>query len=179
MNLIKLRGLLAAPLASLILILILCVFVARRPQPAFGLRVPMVKLKQHSPGYVCEDDRLLIVRLMKDGNVWINETAISTEQLRPLLFKIFEYRHERVVYLFAEPSVPYGKFVEFFGQVSSSISGLHVILLTDEILKSPYRLVGVVDPSRLEVYVPECDLEWSENGFNAPSMSDPDVVPPR
>jgi biopolymer transport protein ExbD len=173
MNLLRLRELLAAPVAGLLLVLILCVLVERRPQPAVGLRVPMMKLKQHSPGYVCEDDIPIVLRLTADGRMWFNQTEVAPEHLESLVAKVVEFRQERVVYVMADPSVLYGQFAEFLAIVNSSEPGLHVVLLTDKFRERVWGppVVRVHVLNNPQEYVPPCDLEWSENGFVfAPSM---------
>ena len=173
MNLIRLRELLAAPVAGLLLLLILCVLVERRPQPAFGLRVPMMKLKQHPLGYVCEDDIPIVLRLTADGRMWFNQTEVAPEHLGPLVAKVVESRGERVVYVMADPSVLYGQFAGFLGRVNYSVPDLHVVLLTDRFRERVWGppIVRVRSLNEPREYVPPCDLEWSENGFVfAPSM---------
>ena len=136
----------------------------------------MMKLKQHSPGYSCEDDRWLVVRLASDGTTWINETVVQQHQVRSLIFQIFEYRHERVAYLMADPSIPFGRVATVLDNVSSSIEGMHVVLLTEG-LKGHLTEAFVGSTSGSEKYVPPCDLEWKENGYNAPSMFENDLAP--
>jgi|GEM_PF-4855654 Biopolymer transport protein len=171
----QLRNLLAAPLAGLFLVLLLCVFVAQRPQPSTGLRVPMVKFKPHSPGYGCEDDRWLVIRLAADGRTWINETEIQVDQLQPSLFEIYQNRQGRVAYLMADPSVPYARVAGILATASSSIENLHVILLTSALQKSQTRAYVSIRSTTDRNYIPPCDMEWKENGYYAPSMSEDDL----
>ena len=176
MNFNQMKESLAAPLAALFLVLILYLLAVHRPKPQVGLRVPMMKLKQHSPGYFCQDDRWLVVRLAADGTTWVNETVVQERQLRPLLFQIYENRHQRVAYLMADPSIPFGRVAAVLDSASSSIEGMHVVLLTEG-LKGHLTEAFVGSTSSSERFVPPCDLEWKENGYDAPSMFENDLAP--
>lgn len=139
----------------------------------------MMKLKQHAIGYVCEDDIPIVLRLTSDGRMWFNWTEVAPERLGPLVAEVVEGRGERVVYVMADPSVPFGQFAEFLARVNSSEPGLHVVLLTDKFRAGVWAppVVRVRVPSTPHEYVPPCDLEWKENGFLAPSMYAPDPAP--
>lgn len=80
MNLGRLR-LAALPIASLLLILLLCAFAIRRPEPCVGLRIHIPKLRQHSVGYLCEDDIPQVVRLAADRKTWFVYTEINPDKL--------------------------------------------------------------------------------------------------
>lgn len=172
----QLRDSLAAPICGLFLVLVLCIIVAQRPRPPVGLRVPMLKLKQHFPGYSCEDDRQLVVRLAADGTTWINETVVQQYQLRSIFSHIYEHRHERIAFLMADPSIPFGRVAAAFDKASFSIEGMHVILLTEGLQRhlTESYIESTRTPGR---YVPPCDLEWKENGYNAPSIFENDLAP--
>jgi biopolymer transport protein ExbD len=120
MNLTQVRESFAAPVAGLLLVLLLWFLAAGRPRPAVGLRIPMVKLKQHSVGYVCEDDLPIILRLTVDGQMWINQTKVAPDRLGPLVAQIVRGRDEFAVYVMADPSVPYGQFAQFLDRKGPS-----------------------------------------------------------
>ena len=175
----SLRESLLASVAGLFLVLILCLFVMRRPQPSMGLSIPVMKLKQHTPSYVCEDDIPVVLRLKVDGSYRINWTEVTPEQLRSSVTEIFRGRQEPVVYAEADPSVSYNLFVEFLAVIKSTTPGLHVILLTPQLTRYVEGPIIVRVPSAPAEYMPPCDLEWKENGFDAPSMSEEDSGPTR
>lgn len=159
-----------APLASLFLALSLYAFLAGAPRPV-GIRVPTLKLRQHSPGYACEDDRWLVVWLRDGGKVQINETPIDREQLAAKIKLIFENRIGRVAYLLADPEVSFAEAAWAIDRIESALPGMHVILLTPE-----FKKLTMLPPLRVDAkphdYVPSCDWEWAENGFDAPSIQD-------
>ena len=175
MDLSRLRMLLAAPVASLFVVLLLCELAVHRPQPAVGLRVPMVKLKKHSQGYMCEDDWPHVVRLAADGRMWFVRTEVAPDKLGPLIAKVNEGRHEHVLYLLVDPSVSYEQFADFLDKVQSSTSGLHVLLLSGQLRNYTGPVVVHIPPPDQTVFFPSCDFEWSENGFDAPSMNETDT----
>ncbi len=140
----------------------------------------MMKLRQHSPGYFCEDDILIIARLTADGRTWINWTQIEPDQLQPLLTQVYEGRHERAIHVMADPSIPYGQFAEFLAKISSSRPVLHIVLLTEGVKNDAMSpAIAVRVPNKPGEYPPSCDLEWKENGYDAPSIYENDLVPAR
>ena len=177
MNFNQLKESLAAPLAALFLLLTLYFSAAHRPQPQVGLRVPMMKLKQHPAGYVCEDDIQIMARLTADGRMWINWTQISPNDMQLRLAEIFKGRNERVVGVMVDQTISYARFAAFLSLVNSTMPDTHVILLTPALQRR------FIDPNIVRIrdepwaYVPPCDLEWKENGYNAPSMFENDLAP--
>src|SRR5665213_140549 len=176
MNLAQVRESFAAPVAGLLLVLLVWFLAAGRPKPSVGLRIPVVKFKQHSIGYVCEDDLPIVLRLTADGQMWINQTKVVPDRLSERVSKIVHSRDEFAVYVLADPSVPYGQFAEFLERLYSSTPDLHVILVTEKLRERLQGPTVVRVPSKPQEYVPPCDQEWQENGFRAPSMYAGDVV---
>jgi biopolymer transport protein ExbD len=177
MDLSRLRAFLAMPIATLLAVLVLCVLVVRRPQPEVGLRVPLVKLKHHAFGYACEDDIPHVVRLTADGRMWFVKTEVAADKLGPLIAEVNQGRQEHVVYVMADPAVTFGQFASFLGEINSSLPGLHVLLLTGQLRN--YLDPPAIGHSGERVEDAPCDLEWSENGFIAPSMNATAPVPLR
>ena len=131
MDLYRLRALLAAPLASLLLVLVICGFVIQRPVSA-GIHMPMTKVEV-IPAEDCFRglrDRDIVLRIKNDGTTWINETIESRGIIRETLSKIYENRDEKIAYFLVDPDVPYGEFADFYDQAASSTPDLHIGLLT-------------------------------------------------
>ncbi|MGD0832271.1 MAG: hypothetical protein ABR907_15120 [Terracidiphilus sp.] len=74
MDLNRLRLLVAAPMASLFLVLSLCAFVVERPG-AVGMRVPMIRVPDQSKNNCSDPNRSVFLQLSNDGRYWINLTA--------------------------------------------------------------------------------------------------------
>ena len=98
MDLNRLRSILAAPMAALFLILVLCIFAVRRP-PSVGVRIPMVRIHRTYQNEFSCDGRFKFLRLTKDGITWINEAEIPVNQVRHRVAALMEDRAERVVYV--------------------------------------------------------------------------------
>jgi len=131
MDLIRLRALVAAPLAGLFLVILLCTLAMQRPV-SVGIDVPMTRVRE-IPIENCFSglsDRDLILRIKDDGTVWINETQEKRENIRPILSKIYGYRAERIAYLLIDPNVSYEEFADVYNLAASSTPNLHIGLLT-------------------------------------------------
>ena len=149
----RMRALIAAPLVSLFLILVLCTIGVRRPA-SVGLHVPTLKVRVH-PYKDCDflSDRSIVVQIHQDGSLWINETKESREKLGPTLAMIFESREERVVYLLPSPQVSFKEFADIYNTIASSTSNLHIVLSTRQLDKE------------LQQCPPEsaCALDWPDH----------------
>jgi biopolymer transport protein ExbD len=169
MNASQLRLWLAAPMASLFLVLGICAFIVRGPTASIGLPLAIQKIRSHPPSYFCEDDRQIVVRITEDRKLWINETEMTPVRLRVLLGQINEYRSEHITYLMAAASTPYQQFTDTLNTIRSSVSGMHVILITPQLQRYFEVIPRPVTAQRLKKYE-VCPLEWKENGFDAPSV---------
>jgi hypothetical protein len=132
-------------------------------------------MRRHSVGYACEDDRWVVVRLRGGGKLQINETPMEREQLAPRIRLIFESRVSRVAYLLADPGVNVAEAAWALDRIGSATSGMHVVLLTPNFKKklTEQPPVWVSTISNPGPYIPICDWEWAENGYEAPSIKDP------
>jgi len=153
MNLNSLRVLLAAPFASLFLVLSLCAFVVQRPV-SMGVHFPMTRVRAISFND-CYDDRDIVVRIKGDGSTWINETPIRPEMLGPTMKIIMQNRSERDTYVLTEPDVPYQRFVSAFDEISASASDLHVGVITPGL----DRELQQCPPGSV------CGLDWPDHGY--------------
>ena len=132
MDLNRLRMMLAAPMASLFMVLILCLFAVRTPGPSVGIRIPVIRLRTAPTQFTC-DGRFVFVQLLADGSTRINTDDIAPDQLAPKIAEIMQYRAERVVYLIAAPEVPYRRFVDAIDEMSGATADLHIAVLTQQI----------------------------------------------
>ena len=134
MDLYRLRALLAAPLASLFLVLAVCGFVIQRPVSA-GIYIPVIRNDPGSPQQQPCPNRSILLRLTKDGRAWINGTELSPSQIAPIVAEVTENRSKRDVYVLADSEVSYGQFAEFLGKIVGSTSDLHVGLISGDMRK--------------------------------------------
>jgi biopolymer transport protein ExbD len=130
MDLKRLRALVAAPMASLFLILALCSFAVLRPG-SVGMSVPQPKVLA-VPFKDCDflSERSIVVQLHEDGSTWINGTKESPQELRSVLAEIYQYCNEKFICLVSDPDVSFGEFVYYYSAVASSTNDLHIVLRT-------------------------------------------------
>jgi biopolymer transport protein ExbD len=135
MDLNRLRQLVAAPLASVLMIMVLCTFVVRKPASS-GIRIPLVRIHRNLyPGYTC-DSRSIYLRYTADRKTWINEDEFPMSQLLPRLAEILENRAERVAYIVVDSNLSYGQFMEFTDKIKGTVQDLHVIVISGEIRRA-------------------------------------------
>jgi biopolymer transport protein ExbD len=135
MDLNRLRSILAAPMAALFLILVLCTFAVQKPKST-GFLIPMIRL-HHNPNEPTDcGGRIEFVKLTKDGRTWINETEVPSNSLATAVAALMENRAERVVYVVVDSDLSYGQFVEFLGKIKGATTELHVVIVSGEILRA-------------------------------------------
>jgi biopolymer transport protein ExbD len=155
MDLNRLRSLLAAPLAALFLVLVLCVFPVQR-SPSVGIRIPLLRVRTVA-FKECDflSDRSVVVRLHKDGSTWINETQESHEKLGIVLAEIYDNREEKIIYMLPDPDVSFGDFAEIYSKVGSSTKDLRIMLSTRQLDKE----IQQCPPGRY------CELDWQGSTY--------------
>lgn len=135
MDLNRLRALVAAPIACLFLMLMLYVFGLRQPHRSMGLRIPMIRVPDHSDRVCSDPNRIIVLRPASDDKYWINSTEIKPGQLQAILTLITENRSDHIVYMQVDGRIPYEKFASVLEIVSDVRPKLHIALLTDRLLK--------------------------------------------
>lgn len=161
MDLNRLRALVAAPVASVFLVLSLCAFVIQTPRST-GFRIPMPRIQRHANWRECEDDMPIIVLVHKDGNIFIRQTQESPRDLAPTIASIMANREsERVVYVMPDPDVPFSLLANTYEKISNSTTNIRIFLVTERMR----RLAESKDSDGILWGI--CDLEWPENGYKA------------
>jgi biopolymer transport protein ExbD len=129
----RLRVLLAAPLASLFLVLSLCAFVVQKPA-SVGIHLPMERA-QIDPTRHCEVlDGTVSLVLHKDGSAWLNNiTPFSASELGPKLSEIYAPRFEKLIFLYPDSEISFGDFAKVYNIVSSSTNDLHIYLTSPQL----------------------------------------------
>jgi biopolymer transport protein ExbD len=150
----SLRSFLTVPLAAVFLILVLCLFETERP-PAMGLRVPVSHVRTF-PFAECYDDRSVWVRLAKNGDIRINETPVSRNELKLRISQIYDNREEpNAIFMLVDPEAPYGDFVDVYSKVSSANRSLRVGLMTDGLM----ALLNACPTGA------SCGLDWPDHKY--------------
>ena len=114
-------------LLSLVLILIPIVIVVHRDKP-HGLPL-LIAYDDRRHEEICEDGRIIIVRVLANGNVSFNggELEIPRSELANRLQDVFRTRAERVIFVEAEPDLPISAVAEVI-DISRSQVNLVVIV---------------------------------------------------
>jgi biopolymer transport protein ExbD len=142
MNPNSLRATAAAPLASLALLLAVCVVLLQSPH-SVGIRVPLAQLHKTLPQPQCNSLEVSLW-LTNDGRTWINWTELRPEDIRGKIAEVMEYRSVKNVYVIVELQVSYQQFVNFMSRIVDASPNLHVVLLTSELRREIRK--GEVDP---------------------------------
>ena len=153
-------------MASLFLVLSLCAFVVQRPEPV-GMQLPLPQVRM-VPHRDCDflSDRSIVVRLHKEGNIWINETQVSHEKLGPILTEIYENSAEKFIYIISDSDISYGEFANLYSTIVSSTNDLHIVLRTRQFDK---EVLQCTQGS-------ECGLFWPDHGFSGVCLYS--LIPP-
>jgi biopolymer transport protein ExbD len=133
MDLNQLKSFLAVPLASLFLIVVLCVFAVQRP-PSVGIHLQMPRVQRHADWHECEDDMPIVVVIHRDGSIFIRQTEERPNEVAAIIARIMDYRGtERAVYVMPDPDVTYGDLAQLFNKIAKSTPNLHVFLVTSRV----------------------------------------------
>jgi len=160
MGLDRFRTLLALPLASVFLILLVCVFAIPR-RHSVGVRMPLLRLKSPGKELTC-DGRWVFVELLKDGTAEVNSEPVPNEDLPAMVGGLMQSHAERVVFLVPSPDIPYSRFVETLHALQRSAPNTHVGVLSDTVRD---KYVGPPITSPLQrTYLP-CDIVWPVKEF--------------
>ena len=148
MNASQLRLWLAAPMASLFLVLSLCAFTFRKPESE-GIYIPILRLHENMAEMICGDSRDVYIQLRASGQTMINSTEIPSGEVGPRLAKIMQHRFERIVFIVSDPGVPYGRFVRSLSAMQNSVDDLHIGVLS-----------GQLGKEYLQKWAQPCRLIW-------------------
>jgi biopolymer transport protein ExbD len=177
----RLRVLLAAPLASLFLVLSLCAFVVERPVST-GIDIPMIRIHRDPNRALDCGSRAIFMRLTADGKSWMNETEIPTNQIESTIAAKMENRAEKIVYVFVDSELSYGQFMWFTNKLSRAVPSLHLLVISGEVRRefvaSRAKFGKAFDKGQFVKMEPldECDFVipkqtlrlWSASEFGTP-----------
>jgi biopolymer transport protein TolR len=112
------------PLVDVMLVL-LVIFMVTAPILQQGVSV---QLPQAKAGALSGEEDQLVVTIDKKGVVYLNDNAISIDQLGPKLEAVVRLKPDKQVFLRADRSVPYGEVVRVMAAVKSAgVLGLGMI----------------------------------------------------
>ena len=155
----RLRLWLAAPMASLFLVLSLCAFVVQRPYSS-GILVPMMR-ERTAPVYWC-DFHGFTIRMLPDGQVLAVDTEIPPDRLVPLIAEVMEYRSDRTVYVIADQGVSYGRVAGLLDKISHADPKIQIALVARQAqVEMTFARANYPHGLRL---ADNCRFEWPRRG---------------
>ncbi|HSV07221.1 MAG TPA: protein TolR [Candidatus Binatus sp.] len=101
------------PLVDVMLVLLI-IFMVTAPILQQGVSIDLPKV---AAGPLAGEEEQLVVNVAKGGQVYLNDTALTAEQLREKLRAIVAARPDRQLYVRADQSVPYGQVMQVMGAV--------------------------------------------------------------
>jgi biopolymer transport protein TolR len=101
------------PLVDVMLVLLI-IFMVTAPILQQGVPVDLPKVAA-SP--LAGEQEQLVVNVAKDGRVYLNDTAMTTDQLTEKLRAIAAARPDRQLYVRADQAVSYGQVMRVMGAV--------------------------------------------------------------
>jgi hypothetical protein len=156
MDLNRLRALLAAPMACLFLILILCVFTVRRPVST-GIRIPMMRARAKPLGF-CEFNGFTVY-LRSDGKLagGDREDVVSRDVLLSRIVEARDNIRDDTIFLVVDSQAPFGDLARLIGDIHNAAPPDHIAVVTRaaEIEIWQYRTGAPVEP-----IVDICRFEW-------------------
>lgn len=130
MDLLRLRSLLAPPLASLFIVLTLCVFSVQS-SPSTGFKIAILNKIRHRDVSTCDGD-WKFVQLLDDGTTRINGMIIREEKLPSLVSETMASRAERLIYVVPSSGIPYSRLVATLSTLKKAVPDMHIGVLTGE-----------------------------------------------
>jgi len=101
------------PLVDVMLVLLI-IFMVTAPILQQGVSIDLPKV---AAGPLSGEEEQLVVNVAKGGQVYLNDTALTAEQLREKLRAIVAARPDRQLYVRADQAVPYGQVMQVMGAV--------------------------------------------------------------
>ena len=97
-----------------VMLVLLIIFMVTAPILQQGVQVDLPKV---AAGPLAGAEEQLVVNVGKSGQVFLNDTAMTLDQLTAKLHAIALARPDRQLYVRADQSVPYGQVMRVMGAV--------------------------------------------------------------
>jgi biopolymer transport protein TolR len=101
------------PLVDVMLVLLI-IFMVTAPILQQGVQVDLPKV---AAGPLAGQEEQLVVNVGKTGQIFLNDTALSADELTTKLRAIAAARPDRPLYVRADQGVPYGQVMRVMGAV--------------------------------------------------------------
>jgi biopolymer transport protein TolR len=100
-----------------VMLVLLVIFMVTAPLLTVGVPVDMPETRARQ---MSEDKEPLAITIKQDGSIFLQETAISLEELVPKLTAIAENGYDQRVFVRGDKNVDYGKVMEVMGELSAA-----------------------------------------------------------
>jgi biopolymer transport protein ExbD len=156
MDLNRLRQLVAAPVACLFLILILCVFAVQRPEST-GILIPMMRVRAE-PLSFCEFNGFTIY-LRSDGTLGggSRDQVVSRDVMLSRIRDARDNIQDDTIFVIADPEVPYGDLASLLADIHDTAPADHIAVVTRAGQIQAWSIPGRVP---LEPWADRCRFEW-------------------
>ena len=115
-----------------VMLVLLIVFMVTAPLLTVGVPVDLPQTRARA---LNQDSEPLAVSVDKDGNIFLQNTAISADELVPKLQAIAQNGYEQRIFVRGDQSVDYGKVMQVMGLLNAA--GFTRIGLVTQIEKKP------------------------------------------
>jgi len=100
-----------------VMLVLLIIFMVTAPMMVQGVSVSLPEVET---GALPTDEENLVLVIKADGGIFINDFAVTLQQLQPKLQAILEGRSSRDVFLRADKRVPYGTVVRVMSEAKAA-----------------------------------------------------------
>jgi biopolymer transport protein ExbD len=156
MDLERFRTLVALPLASLFLILLVCDLAIQRP-PSMGIRIPMMRVRP-APLTNCEFNGFTVY-LRSDGQVagGDRDDVVSMGTMLSRIKEATDDIQDDTIFVIADPDVSYGQFAELIANIRNAAPPDHIAVVTRE---GQITMFDHLSGKPAEVVADRCRFEW-------------------
>ena len=117
-----------------VMLVLLIVFMVTAPLLTVGVQVDLPETRARA---LNQDTEPLAVSVDRDGNVFLQETPITLDELVPKLQAIAENGYEQRIFVRGDQAVGYGKVMEVMGRLNEA--GFRRIALVNQPERRPAR----------------------------------------
>jgi biopolymer transport protein TolR len=118
-----------------VMLVLLIVFMVTAPLLTVGVPVDLPKTHAQALG---QDREPLSVTIKKGGNIYIQNTAVSDDDLVPRLTAISANGYDQRIFVRGDKSVDYGRVMEVMAMISAA-GFTHIGLVTDAAKPDPNK----------------------------------------
>lgn len=108
-----------------VMLVLLVIFMVTAPMLQQGINISLPQTKKAAGAKISKEP--FILKIKKDQQIYMGDQSIKLNDLSEKLKALFEYKQEKVVYLQADKSIPYGVVAQTLGEIKSS--GIHAVSL--------------------------------------------------